>query len=63
VDGYWERGLAPWDIVAGIILVREAGGKVTAYNGSDLQIDSGRILATNSDLHQVISEELMKITC
>lgn len=61
VDGYWERGLAPWDMVAGIILVREAGGKVTAYNGSDLQIDSGRILATNSYLHQVISEELMQV--
>jgi myo-inositol-1(or 4)-monophosphatase len=61
VDGYWERGLAPWDMVAGIILVREAGGKVTAYNGSDLEIDSGRILATNSYLHQVISEELMQV--
>jgi myo-inositol-1(or 4)-monophosphatase len=61
VDGYWERGLAPWDMVAGIILVQEAGGKVTAYNGSDLQIDSGRILATNSYLHQIISEELMQV--
>jgi myo-inositol-1(or 4)-monophosphatase len=48
-------------MVAGIILVQEAGGKVTAYNGSDLQIDSGRILATNSYLHQIISEELMQV--
>ncbi|NET01068.1 MAG: inositol monophosphatase [Sphaerospermopsis sp. SIO1G1] len=61
LDGYWERGIAPWDIAAGIILVEEAGGKVTAYNGGDLQIDSGRILASNNYLHDSISKELMYI--
>ncbi|TAE59160.1 MAG: inositol monophosphatase [Nostocales cyanobacterium] len=61
IDGYWERGIAPWDIASGIILVEEAGGKVTAYDGSDLQIDSGRILATNGHLHHSISKELMQI--
>ncbi|HEY9298840.1 MAG TPA: inositol monophosphatase family protein, partial [Phormidium sp.] len=38
LDGYWERGLSPWDITAGIVLLEEAGGKVTAYDGSPLQI-------------------------
>jgi myo-inositol-1(or 4)-monophosphatase len=61
VDGYWERGIAPWDIAAGIILVEEAGGKITAYDGGDLQIDSGRILATNSYIHHSLSHELMQI--
>ncbi|WP_353930416.1 inositol monophosphatase family protein [Okeanomitos corallinicola TIOX110] len=61
VDGYWERGIAPWDIAAGIVLVQEAGGKVTAYDGSDLKIDAGRILATNGYLHHSISQKLMQV--
>ncbi|MBC5796136.1 MAG: inositol monophosphatase family protein [Sphaerospermopsis sp.] len=62
VDGYWERGIAPWDIAAGIILVQEAGGQVTAYNGGDLQIDSGRILGTNGYIHNSLSQKLMQIS-
>ncbi len=59
VDGYWERGISPWDIVAGIIILREAGGTVTAYDNSQFQISSGRILATNSHIHNAVSQELM----
>ena len=62
VDGYWERGIAPWDITAGIVLLEAAGGKVTAYNGSPLNIDSGRILATNGKIHRVLSHELMQVS-
>ncbi len=61
-DGYWERGLSPWDIAAGIVLVREAGGTVTAYDGSPLDVNSGRILATNGPLHEHISQELMRVS-
>ncbi|MBW4594945.1 MAG: inositol monophosphatase [Brasilonema angustatum HA4187-MV1] len=61
VDGYWERGLSPWDITAGIILIREAGGKVTAYDGSSLDISSGRILATNGSIHNSLSHELQQV--
>ncbi|MBE9181219.1 inositol monophosphatase [Oculatella sp. LEGE 06141] len=61
LDGYWERGLSPWDMAAGVILVEEAGGRVTAYDGSPFVIDSGRILATNHHLHSVLSHELLKI--
>ena len=61
VDGYWERGIAPWDVVAGIILVQEAGGNVTAYDGTPMKIESGRILATNGYLHDSLSQELMKV--
>jgi myo-inositol-1(or 4)-monophosphatase len=61
VDGYWERGIAPWDVVAGIILVQEAGGNVTAYDGTPMKIDSGRILATNGYLHNSLSQELIKV--
>lgn len=57
-DGYWERGIKPWDVVAGIILVEEAGGKVTAYDGSPVDLKSGRILATNGALHEALSQAL-----
>lgn len=61
LDGYWERGLSPWDMAAGVVLVEEAGGKVTAYDGSPFAIASGRILATNSLIHQQLSTELLHV--
>ena len=59
LDGYWERGLSPWDMAAGIVLVQEAGGKVTAYDGSPFQMNTGRILATNGYLHDSLSGALL----
>lgn len=61
LDGFWERGLSPWDMAAGVILVEEAGGKVTAYDDSLFQIDAGRILATNGQIHQALSQELLQV--
>ena len=61
LDGYWERGLSPWDITAGIVLVREAGGKVTAYDESPLDVYSGRLLATNGHLHGAMGEVLQRV--
>jgi myo-inositol-1(or 4)-monophosphatase len=58
LDGYWERGINPWDITAGIILVQEAGGQVSAYDGSPLVLASGRILATNGQIHAPLSQAL-----
>lgn len=48
-DGFWERGLSPWDIAAGIVLVREAGGLVEGLGGGD-PLETGNILAANTDL-------------
>lgn len=50
-DGFWERNLAAWDVSAGILLVREAGGKVTDYTGKHAQPEDRSIVATNSCLH------------
>ena len=61
LDGYWERGLKPWDIVAGVILVKEAGGQVSDYTLESLKVESGRILATNGHLHSTMSQELAKV--
>jgi len=60
-DGYWERGLSPWDITAGIVILQEAGGTVTAYDGGPLQLNSGRILATNGHIHNRLSQELQRV--
>ncbi|MCT7951633.1 inositol monophosphatase [Ancylothrix sp. C2] len=60
LDGYWERGLQPWDVAAGVILIQEAGGKVSAYDGNKFDIHSGRILATNGHLHNSLSQALLE---
>lgn len=61
LDGYWERGLKPWDIAAGALLVQEAGGQISSYDLSPLDLSKGRVLASNGFLHQAISSELMKL--
>ncbi|MGH6873217.1 MAG: inositol monophosphatase family protein [Rhizomicrobium sp.] len=50
-DAFWERGLAAWDIAAGALLVREAGGVVSDLTGRDQMLKSGHILAANEALH------------
>ena len=51
-DGYWEFGLHPWDIAAGSLIVKEAGGKVTDTNGNLLDLFGKDILASNKKTHQ-----------
>ena len=52
-DGYWELSLGPWDSPAGVVLVREAGGRVTDLTGGDSWL--GRhILATNGRIHAAL---------
>ncbi len=60
-DGYWERGLSLWDMAAGIVLVEEAGGVVTAYDRRMIDLGSGRILATNGRIHDRLSQELLRV--
>ena len=57
-DGFWERGLGPWDTAAGTLLVTEAGGKVTTADGGEDVHGEGTILATNHELHPLILERL-----
>lgn len=62
-DGFWERGLNAWDIAAGILLVREAGGYVSAIDGGPFVLDGGSILATTDGLHRPVTELLARATC
>ncbi len=51
-DGFWEAHLAPWDMAAGVLIVREAGGVVTDYEGGTFVLDRKEILASNGRLHE-----------
>ncbi len=57
-DGYWERDLKPWDLAAGLLLVTEAGGKVTDADGEADILASGSIIASNLELHPQIASRL-----
>lgn len=50
-DAFWEHGLAPWDLAAGILMVREAQGVVTDLKGGDRVLETGDVLAANETIH------------
>ena len=52
LDGFWEYGLKPWDVAAGIVMVEEAGGRVSDMSGNPYEIGSYEILASNGKIHQ-----------
>lgn len=59
-DAFWERGLSIWDIAAGIVLVREAGGIVTDLKGGETMLTTGNILASNDALYTPVQKLLNK---
>jgi myo-inositol-1(or 4)-monophosphatase len=60
-DGYWEFNLNSWDTAAGVLLVEEAGGKVTNFTGGPFNIDSREVLASNTLLHDELLQEFQAI--
>lgn len=58
-DGFWELYLKPWDIAAGQLIVKEAGGTVSSFDGSKLDVYGTEILASNGKLHR----QMVKILC
>ena len=54
LDAYWERDIKPWDMAAGLILVREAGGFVTDCEGRDDIFTTGHIVAGNDAIHKEV---------
>jgi myo-inositol-1(or 4)-monophosphatase len=60
-DGYWEFNLNSWDTAAGVLLVEEAGGKVTNFTGGPFNIDSREVLASNTLLHDELLKEFQAI--
>ena len=58
VDGYWERGLEVWDLAAGAIIVKEAGGTISDYPSGEFNLSSGRILACSPSIEKEFKKEL-----
>ncbi len=58
-EGYWENSLMPWDMAAGIVIVREAGGYLCDLKGEEDILGEKSILATNQALHQVLKDLLI----
>ncbi len=56
-DGFWEFNLNPWDTAAGVLLVEEAGGKVSDFHGGEFQLNSRETVATNGIVHDAMLSE------
>jgi myo-inositol-1(or 4)-monophosphatase len=59
-DGYWERGINPWDVAAGIVLVRESGGFVTDLSGGSDMLGKGECCAGNESIHRHLLDLMSK---
>ncbi len=55
-DGFWEHALSPWDIAAGALIIEEAGGRITGFEGKEDFLQSGDVIAANASLHPQILE-------
>jgi myo-inositol-1(or 4)-monophosphatase len=60
-DGFWEFNLNPWDTAAGVLIVEEAGGKVSRFDGSPFELDSRETLASNGLVHEALLREFQEI--
>ncbi|HEX6908168.1 MAG TPA: inositol monophosphatase family protein [Terriglobales bacterium] len=60
-DGFWEFNLNPWDTAAGVLMVEEAGGRVTRFDGQPFRIDSHETLASNGLVHDALLREFQAI--
>lgn len=61
LDGYWEFHLEPYDMAAGALLVKEAGGKVTDTKNGEDWLFGKQIVATNGHIHELIRSELTEL--
>lgn len=60
LDGFWEDSLSAWDMAAGVLMIREAGGFVTDKEGGNSMLDSGAIVAGNETIHRALVKTLKK---
>lgn len=61
IDAYWERGIKPWDVAAGCLIVKEAGGTVTSIESDDNPVHSGNLVAGNPQVHGDIRKILKSV--
>src|SRR5205809_1053539 len=59
-DGFWEDGLSPWDMAAGVLLVEEASGRVSDFRGNRLDIYTPQVLVSNGAIHEAMMSVLRR---
>lgn len=62
LDGFWELKLKPWDVAAGVLMVQEAGGRVSTFDGSPYDVNTHRIVASNGLIHHEMVAVLASAT-
>jgi myo-inositol-1(or 4)-monophosphatase len=60
-DGYWERGLKPWDVAAGAAIVTAAGGDISIYDGTSFDVTRSEVIATNGRIHEALMHALSRV--
>ena len=60
-DGFWEFNLNPWDTAAGVLIIEEAGGKVSRFDGSPFELNSHETMASNGLIHEALLHEFREI--
>ena len=60
-DGFWEFNLNPWDTAAGVLIVEEAGGRVSDFRGGEFQLNSRETLASNGIIHDALLQQFQQI--
>lgn len=58
LDGFWEFQLSPWDVAAGVLILKEAGGKITDFKGKEFDVFGKHIVATNGLIHKELIKQL-----
>ena len=61
IDGFWEFKLKPWDVAAGKLIVEEAGGKISMFNGNTFDLFGNETLASNSKIHSEMIEIIQSV--
>lgn len=61
VDGYWTTKIEPWDVAAGVLLIQEAGGKVTDFKGNPWQPEQKDLICSNNKIHSSIRDEISEL--
>jgi myo-inositol-1(or 4)-monophosphatase len=59
-DGYWERNIKAWDIAAGVVMIREAGGTISDLDGGDQMLETGDVIVGNKEVHRLLLPLLTK---
>ena len=60
-DGFWELKLNPWDVAAGAVIVQEAGGTISDFEGGNNHVRTGNVIASNNLIHEFLLQKVKNV--